>query len=162
MRCYHFSYFYLSPIQQGIQAAHAQMEMFVKYQPSSTEPHLHNQLIDWAQNHKTMICLNAGMQSMVEAIHETMSDENNMHPWACFYEEAGAVSPVETLTNVCVVLPEKIYNNVRILKDSPLHSIEFLGDGGIIYTPTFGDSAPIEFSPYEVGIMHLLNQCRLA
>ena len=72
LRCYHFGNMYLSSIQQGIRAAHAQMAMFVKYDKAEAV-HLDNideyaptvdeklfidstkMLYNWGENHQTMI-----------------------------------------------------------------------------------------------------------
>ena len=69
MRCYTFGNFYFSSIQQGIQAAHSQMELFNKYIPHNFNdnrvadiPQI-DMLWDWSNNHKTTICLNGGMTS---------------------------------------------------------------------------------------------------
>ena len=58
MRAYFFGNLYMSSIQQGIQAAHAVADMFIKYS-NENEPNYHP-LREWATDHKTMILLNAG------------------------------------------------------------------------------------------------------
>jgi hypothetical protein len=168
MRCYHFSYFYLSSIQQGIQAAHAQMEMFTKYREQRCDIHhittpceYHKQLYDWASDHKTMICLNAGMQSVLEEIKTQFEDSRNKFPWASFYEEPGAVSPVHTLTNVCIVLPEKIYDNSWMFK-KPNNYLQINLDGSVVYDVGLPGRDPVEFSSFEVELIYTLNNCRLA
>ena len=111
MRCYHFGNMYLSSIQQGIQAAHAQMELFVKYNPALMKPaqrDVCNNLYEWATEHKTMICLNAGFNSEMLNIKEFLESEDNPYPWAAFYESEEAMGGL--LTNIAIVLPEEVYS----------------------------------------------------
>ena len=86
LRCYHFGHFQLSSIQQGIQGAHAQMELFVKYniaraseldnipEYAPTTPELQfiestKMLYTWGREHKTMICLNGGNSASLQDIY---------------------------------------------------------------------------------------------
>lgn len=118
MRCYHFSNMYLSSIQVGIQSAHAQMEMFVKYNPhnidfnpETVDPVFQKSikmLYKWAEHHKTMICLNAGFNSEMLNIKEILGSEENPYPWAAFYESEEAIGGL--LTNIAIVLPEEVYS----------------------------------------------------
>lgn len=87
MRCYHFGNYYMSSIQQGVQSAHCQMELFVKYKEIDlydygtsigSNPPIHiyeaaekaDMLFDWAKNHKTMICLSAGNNKQLNEVKE--------------------------------------------------------------------------------------------
>ena len=112
MRCYHFGNFYLSSIQQGIQAAHAQMELFVKYQDTGInyvedyQPTIDeieyqqkvDDLYDWAENHKTMVCLNGGALEDLKNIEELMLNPENKFPWSKFYEDESSLGGI--LTNI--------------------------------------------------------------
>jgi len=110
MRCYHFSNMYLSSIQVGIQSAHAQMELFVKYNPSKAKVDAMavDLLYEWAERHKTMICLNAGFNSEMEAIKGFLKSKDNPYPWSAFYESEEAMGGL--LTNIAIVLPEDVYS----------------------------------------------------
>jgi len=119
MRCYHFGNMYLSSIQQGIQAAHAQMELFNKYVPKTdtdaVSDELFTQLFDWSINHKTMICLNAGyLETMIE-LYNFIDTEENPYPYSKFQEGEEALGGI--LTNVAIVLPEHIYVAIKYLND---------------------------------------------
>lgn len=113
MRLYTFGNFYFSSIQQSIQGAHAAVELFNKYIPHPYNDNMVddipqiNQLWDWSNNHKTMICLNGGMNSDLISTKEFFEDENNPYPWSTFYESEEAMGGI--LSNVCIVLPEKVY-----------------------------------------------------
>jgi len=128
MRCYHFGNMYLSSIQQGIQAAHAQMELFIKYNPGkqktlSKDPNdvlFYNAvktLYEWATVDKTMICLNGGDNKELLAIEKFLQNELNPYPWATFTESTESLGGL--LTNIAIILPEKIYAMPTFDTDSP-------------------------------------------
>lgn len=163
MRCYHFCNFYYSPIQHGIQSAHAQMEMFVKYQEDSP---CRDQLFDWAINHKTMICLNAGCNQQIQEWYDFLLANSNNYPWSGFREEVGSVSHAKTLTNVALVLPERIYN--ASLTHDELEDIRFVigddvSDTKVLFRDPgmFGKAHSFPFTHFEVQLIHKLRQCRL-
>lgn len=182
MRCYHFGNFYMSSIQQGIQAAHAQMELFTKYQPIDSryfDTHFHtteervvyeeavDMLYDWAQNHKTMVCLNGGANIDLQRIEGVMEMEGNPYPWSTFHEEPGAVSHIETLTNIAIVLPERIYETSRYWNkyiNSSLYSVDWNSEGGCVieHANQSKDAFICELSPFETQLVDTLSQCRLA
>jgi len=107
MRAYFFGNMYLSSIQQGIQAAHATHELFTKWnQPSVAQANL----LEWAENHKTMILLNGGYSETIQDLVTFLAQQGDHtveYPWAPFYEEKASLNGA--LTTVGVILPEKIY-----------------------------------------------------
>ncbi len=124
LRLYTFGNFYLSPIQQGIQALHVLGELNNKYAESQTTfpsnpenpyPELaanHGAVLrDWQRNHKTVICLKGGTSVDLAATYEWIAaNEPNFGfniPFARFYEDAGLGN---ILTNVGAVIPEEIYD----------------------------------------------------
>lgn len=109
MRCYHLSNMYLSSIQHGVQSAHAQMELFVKYKSPGKK---NSFLFDWAENHKTMIVLNGGYLSSMNEALEFFSQPDNPYPFVQFYESDEALGGI--LTNIAIVLPEKIYKTAEL------------------------------------------------
>jgi len=120
MRLYTFGNFYFSSIQQSIQGAHAAVELFNKYIPHTYNDNMVDdipqieQLWDWSNNHKTMICLNGGMNSDLIDTMDFFEDEEVPYPWAAFYESEDAMGGI--LSNVCIVLPEKIYEMSSLLR----------------------------------------------
>ena len=112
MRCYHLNNMYMSSIQQGIQSAHAQMELFVKYQNPTTQKAM---LYDWAAEHKTMIVLNGGFLSDMIAAYEFMDTDENPYPYVKFHESEEALGGI--LTNIAIVLPEKSYKLSEFLRN---------------------------------------------
>jgi hypothetical protein len=110
MRLYTFCNFYLSSIQQGIQPAHVIADMFVKYQtqymPGNREA---MSLYDWAEYHKTLVCLNGGNAADLRALWETVQRLGKELKLAhgCFHEDEQSLD--KTMTCVGIVVPENIY-----------------------------------------------------
>ena len=108
MRLYSLTNMYLSPIQQGIQTAHALHELYENYAGFSNETS--SKIHEWAKNHKTIIVLNGGYQSSIAESVELFADITNTLylPYAFFNEEKNALNGA--LTAACIVVPEEIYN----------------------------------------------------
>lgn len=112
MRLYSFVNMYLSPIQAGIQTAHALQELNLKYKDTDFEPIID----DWAKNHKTIIVLNGGYQSSIQETINLFDAINDpivypdipKYPIAFFREENDALN--NALTCAVVILPECVYN----------------------------------------------------
>jgi hypothetical protein len=117
LRCYHFCNVYLSSIQHGIQSAHAQTEMFVKYNTRSKQK---TKLFQWAMLHKTMICLNGGNNQDMLSIFNMLDGSDNPYPWACFYEDDESLNGL--LTNIAIVVPFDVYNTAEELRKDPSRS----------------------------------------
>ena len=158
MRCYHFGNYYLSSIQQGIQAAHAQMELFVKYKENIVPNYTSVQqefLFDWAKNHKTMVCLNGGNNKDLLEIKEllTFNNDNCTYPWSYFCEDEDSLGAV--ITNVSIVLPEKIYETAAKIRNREfiLTDLKVLDMCGNVI---------VELTEFEVKLIETLNKCQLA
>lgn len=157
LRCYHFGNMYLSSIQQGIQAAHAQMEMFVKYNPHNVEFDLDKcdkqytnalkMLYKWATYHKTMICLNAGMDTEMRAIEAFLECGDNPYPWAAFRESEEAMGGM--LTNIAIILPEEVYGVST-------------GTLEIAAQQNMGSPATMNLSDFDKDLIKMKNQYRMA
>ena len=109
MRGYFFGNFYLSSLQQGLQAAHAVADLFIEY------PHANNSagklLRDWATNHKTIIILNGGNAETLDALYQELvpiADKAGF-PVTIFREDE--VSLNNATTCVGIVLPESWYDH---------------------------------------------------
>jgi hypothetical protein len=94
--------YYLSSIQQGIQAAHALGEMG-----------LHNgdneSFCEWIDKHKTMVLLNGGNSASLRELWTLLSDPRNKEfPVSKFHEDKQSLDGA--LTCVAIVLPEYIYD----------------------------------------------------
>jgi len=106
MRAYHFGNFYMSSIQQGIQAEHAAVWMAVKLRRSTDKK---SQMFwDWAAFHETVILLNGGMDCDLKDIANFLNNPVSPYPFGMFKESKDAMDSM--LTNVMVILPERIYD----------------------------------------------------
>ena len=92
--------------------------MFSKY-IHDTQPETINQLHmldEWAQTHKTVICLNGGYSANIQRLVDVyFSSVENPYPWATFYEEHVALAGA--LTCACIVLPARVYDTARAMSD---------------------------------------------
>lgn len=114
MRCYHLNNFYLAGIHAGIQSAHAQHEMAIKYLApyrSSGYEEAALSYMEWAEQHKTIIVLNGGMEIQLKSMLELLDSEPHHYAYAPFCESKEALNGA--LTNIALVLPERMYKFAR-------------------------------------------------
>jgi len=119
LRCYTFSDFMLSSIQQGIQSGHAAVELFNKYLIEEGWQNGYAEVVqDWAANHKTMVCLNGGTYADVcdwlNFFENGLVDHENDFPFVGFEEEEAQGG---NLTSVAVILPERIFEGAKALRE---------------------------------------------
>ena len=167
MRCYTFGNYYMSSIQQGIQAAHSTAELFVKYQDNgilgiddyeqTIEEHEYQDkvrdLYDWAENHKTIVCLNGGNLQGLKDIESLFQEIGNKLPWASFYEDEESLGSI--LTNIAIVIPEYIYGTA-----AKIRSGEYIVSDTKILDKD--NQFVLELSKFEIKLIELLNSCQLA
>lgn len=190
MRCYHLNNFYLGGIHAGIQSSHAQTELAVKYLATSlyiggdenvvdymAREELHSSArksyVDWATQHKTMVVLNGGMMAQLLEWEELLNRSENRFAWASFREEEAALN--NALTNVCIVLPERMYVNNQIIcrllevlrregRNGKIdgYCFETNLDGNRVLTKydAAGD-IKVEYTHFELELIQKLNNCRL-
>jgi len=113
MRLYTFTNMYLSDIQRGIQTAHIVSNLYSKYY-THDDGTMIEQLDDWASLHKTIIVLNGGYSQHIQALHLLMSEQSE-YPFAQFRESDEALDGA--LTAVGIVIPERIYDTARQLRE---------------------------------------------
>lgn len=180
MRFYGFGNYYLSSLQQGLQAAHTVGELFVQNNHSLlnnasvsdyTQPKEIEQLekadmvLEWADKHKTMVLLNGGNSAALQDLYIFFNDEDNPYPFAKFHEDEQSLNGA--LTYVGIILPEKIYETASKLRSCRGHfynhkncSIEI---EDIVYTADVRSTSIIEnISDFEYELCNRLNQYRLA
>lgn len=107
-RAYFWGNFYLSSIQQGIQALHCLGEMFVKYAAEGEERE--DMLYDWADHYKTVVVLNGGDSSDLMQLTANMAVDGNDLPWASWAEDYRSLK--NAVTCVGIIVDEKIIANV--------------------------------------------------
>ena len=121
MRFYGFGNYYLSSLQQGLQAGHAAVDLHVKYniheQGHFDIKPCQDMYNDWAENHKTMVLLNGGNSADLADLYSFLYCEENPYPFVKFHEDE--VSLNGALTYVGLILPPKIYDTAaRMRKDN--------------------------------------------
>lgn len=129
MRFYSFTNFYLSSVQQGIQPAHCIADLFVKYRSDTPDRAV---LFDWAENHKTMICLGGvnaqGVREVFVQLCE-IGDELGL-PFGSFHEDQASLDG--TMTCCGIVVPTHIYEaaaNLRTARRDSVTEIMAASDG---------------------------------
>lgn len=160
-RAYFFGNMYLSPIQQGIQAAHVVAEMSISV-GNSHETSRIEKYKEWAKNHKTMILLNGGYQSRLQEVYNEIVQLNGalQLPVAKFHEEKDSLNGA--LTSVGVILPNFIYdfpNESNHTFDSSEYKMDFYRHLGS-FNLGENDNDYLRFSSYRLHL--LIKQFRLA
>jgi hypothetical protein len=149
MRLYTFGNFYLSSIQQGIQAAHLIADMFVDHQVPSTERTV---LYDWAKNHKTLISLNGGNHADLTEkflLLRRLGAELQL-PVGSFQEDD--ISLNRAMTCCGIVVPQHIYDFAAIR----VHVLQPDQDPNIPVYEHYG----LDF--HENTLAELIKSCSLA
>lgn len=153
MRAYFFGNMYLSSIQQGIQALHVVSEMFVKYGSATLASEA---LWNWAENHKTVVLLNAGYSDTIRDVIGLFDTFSNPYPWAQFYEGEDALDGA--LTSVGIILPEKIYAVASLVREGTIDFAD-LEVGRVVHPETL---EAWDFSKWEAKLVEELNKYGLA
>ena len=158
MRAYFFGNMYLSSIQQGIQAAHVVHELFLKY-PGEGTFQTDKILWEWAENHKTMVLLNAGYSEEIRYLVDFFNHRDNPYPHASFNESNEALDGA--LTCVGVVLPEQIYYGAKQIREDGVDAeSQIMHTGKVKWT--FPEEREVEVSKWEFELMLHLNKYGLA
>lgn len=114
LRLYTFTLAHLNTMQQGIQAAHAAVELMIKQDDEW--------VFSWAHQYKTMICLNAGDYTELSALREFLNSSDNPYPYAHFYEDE---SLAHLHTSSAIILPERIYGTAEIWRKTRQEPAKF-------------------------------------
>jgi hypothetical protein len=100
-RAYFWGNFYLSSIQQGIQAGHVIGNMAISCQENSD-------FIQWADEDKTMILRNGGDHISLYNFVTDLQIQGGEYSWDYFEESGDALS--NSITSVGIILPNYVYN----------------------------------------------------
>ena len=119
LRCYTFTLFQLSSIQQGIQAGHAAVELVINYPQNPTifteQGFLPlNNVQEWAHYWKTMVLLNGGDLSELRELILFFSTTHNPFMWTLFYESEESLDGIPT--SIAIILPERIFKASEALR----------------------------------------------
>lgn len=166
MRFYGFGNYYLSSLQQGLQAGHAAVDLYVKYHLMQEQDSRQVLYADWAANHKTMVLLNGGNSADLQDLFDFLNCEENPYPFVKFHEDE--VSLNGALTYVGMILPPKIYDTAARIRACRDHEylpeknelqIKDLKSGFDNWNLT---SNVTDISQFEFALMQRLNQYGLA
>lgn len=112
MRAYFWGNFYLSSIQQGIQALHTLGNIFVKYDQIGKDDKL-TMTYEWADNHKTVVVMNGGDSADLQEIAEIVGGQKT-YPWATFEEEGIS----DALTCVGIIVDNRMVEFVNEVRSA--------------------------------------------
>lgn len=107
-RFYGFGNYYLSSLQQGLQAGHVIGEMFANHEVGSDK---FNQAMEWAKNHKTMVLLKGGNSKDLAEIYDFFKEQEAHgmpYTYSKFHEDEQSLGGA--LTYVGIVLPNDVYD----------------------------------------------------
>lgn len=151
MRAYSFTNFMLNAVSQGIQPGHCLVDMTRAY--ANHNSIAGDTMADWADNHKTMICLNGGNYASILDIWatlQTLGPALNL-PFGKFHEDEATLGGL--MTCCAIVVPERIYTLAAVRgfdsgsffdADGKLHVIED------------------EYTAQEIALAALTRSCPLA
>ncbi len=162
MRFYGFGNYYLSSLQQGLQAGHAAVDLHVKYNmlqahyDSDAQKNIFN---DWAMNHKTMVLLNGGNSADLQDLFEFLSNDHNPYPFVKFHEDE--VSLNGALTYVGMILPPRIYDTAAAIRNRVEHYFDPIRRM-LTVKSLEKDLVILNFTQYEYALCERLNMYGLA
>ena len=165
-RCYTFTHFMLSPIQEGIQSGHASMELVNKYMlEQGWVDGPAEQVSDWIKDHKTIICLNGGNSAGLKDLYAFLNDTQNTFPFVPFYEDEESAEGM--MTSIATILPERIFETSELMRRRELpEGVHYTNDKLLQehrFTFAEDNETRLEtFSEWEYELMTRLNSCALA
>ena len=114
-RCYTFTHFMLSSIQQGIQSGHAATELSDKYMlAEGWQNGYAEELANWISNHKTIICLNGGNSKGLHDLYAFLNLDTNPFPFVKFHEDEDSMEGI--LTSIAMILPARIFEGAARMR----------------------------------------------
>lgn len=107
---------YLPGAQVGIQSFHTFARIAKKYMldgdKNSTQ---YKHLLTWLEDYETVAFLGGGNCADLENFKKFIDSDKNPYPWHYFHESMDALNGA--LTNVSIILPEKIHMNRHLERD---------------------------------------------
>lgn len=109
MRAYTFTNFMLNSVAQGIQPGHCLVDIVRHYQQHHPASIACERAEDWADNHKTMICLNGGNHAGIKYVWERLNEIGSILqlPYGNFHEDEDTLGGLMTCCGI--IVPEEIY-----------------------------------------------------
>jgi hypothetical protein len=163
MRYYAFGNYYLSSLQQSLQAHHACQEIYNKHfididtdfddaDSYSTQQSGYN---TWSRDHKTIVLLNGGNSSDLLELKQFFKSVYHPYAFASFNEDEQSLNGA--LTSVCIILPARIYETAS-------QDRRYKGSGYISLANTDGTLfvRPTDLTVWEEELIVRLNGYSLA
>jgi hypothetical protein len=152
LRAYTFTNFYLNSVAQGIQPAHCLVDMVMHYNARFPDAVATDVLNEWANKHKTMICLNGGNHRGILDVWEKIEHLGNHCglPVGKFHEDEDSLGGLMTCCGI--VVPEQIFATSAALRRG---ETEVMADGASYSISRILDD-------YEMELAILLNGYGLA
>jgi hypothetical protein len=132
----------------------------VKYKYlQNVEPQKAIMAFEWAEEYKTTILLNGGMDKNLIDLVGFLDHKDNNYPWEFFRESEEALNCA--LTNVSIVLPEKIYMHKKWTTVDPYKpsGVALIGYRGSRIT--LDDGTVHEYNTWELDLIELINSKEL-
>ena len=149
LRLYAFNHYKLCGIHAGIQTQHSTQEMNNVFHQWGGQDILQ----EWANKWKTTIILNGGNSKSLEEIRTLIYEGEHIYPDGEFYESEDDMEGI--LTNVCIVVPEKVFN---FKKNHPLSQGRYPVDS--VNLTVEGDYLK-DFTEFEIELGTRIASCRL-
>lgn len=134
LRCYTFTLYQLSSIQQGIQAGHAAVELGMKayhYQMRNIDSAPFRLYHEWATAWKTMVLLNGGDLNELREFADFLVSAHHPYPWAAFFESEESLGGL--MTSLAIILPKRIFDSASKIRTGEV--MPFIDPPGESYTP---------------------------
>lgn len=162
MRAYFFTNYYMSSIQKGIQSLHCVADMFSYYEHNDSSPSKYDQLLDWANYHKTAILLNGGNSKDLKEMYDKLHfAAKHTYPYGKFCEDEQSLN--NAVTCVGILVPEKVYLLASVLrKAAPDENLLIRNTGTFTVDDENGAPQQYNVSPEDIVIADLLLSCPLA
>jgi len=147
MRFYGFGNYYLSSLQQGLQAGHAISRLYTRTQPGTEGFKI---LHEWGNHHDTMVLLNGGNALNLQELYDFFIDlkEKGMYlPFQKFHEDQQSLGGA--LTYVGMIVPERHYEAAAAIRTLRLDEVSQYYEVN-------------EFAEWEIQLVERMNMYRLA
>ena len=130
MRFYAFGNYYLSSLQQGLQAGHCIGDLSVQSVNLETKTITEKGMIyfTWANLHKVMVLLKGGNSQSLAEIYQRFQkfEQEGMHlPYVKFHEDEQSLGGA--LTDVGIIVEAKYYETAYALRNQP-NPLVFVND----------------------------------
>jgi len=160
LRLYVFSHAWLSSIQKGIQGTHATVELMKMNFDIDNKKQM---LLNWANNHKTIISLNGGDSRHLTELYFHFI--NSPYPCADFREDGDSLESARTA--VSCVLPKRIYEGAAITRSKEYYFEYSTEKNAHILKRTDDYNTPDEYinwtyTEHDITLMYILGGSRLA